>query len=89
MENNKSLPNEDLEQVSGGYTSEKISDYPGVQCPFCGNTKIYSVTIWEITAGGNKPTWGPYRCESCGKKWKGTRVGSGASTTWKDVVEVN
>jgi len=23
MENNKSLPNEDLEQVSGGYTSEK------------------------------------------------------------------
>ena len=89
MENNKSLPNEDLEQVSGGYTSEKRSDYPGVQCPFCGNTKVYSVTIWEITAGGNKPTWGPYQCESCGKKWNGTRVGSSTPTTWKDVVEEN
>ena len=58
MENNKSLPNEDLEQVSGGYTSEKRSDYPGVQCPFCGNATVYSITVWEITAGGNKPTWG-------------------------------
>ena len=29
MENNKSLPNEDLEQVSGGYTSEKKKRLPG------------------------------------------------------------
>ena len=76
MENNQSLPNEDLEKVSGGYTSEKRSDYNGVPCPFCGYPKVYSITVWEITSSGNKPTWGPYQCENCGKKWRGTRVGS-------------
>ena len=71
MENNKSLPNEDLEQVSGGYTSEKRSDHPGVQCPFCGNTKVYSVTIWEITASGNKPTWGSLPVRKLRKEMEG------------------
>ncbi len=87
MKDNEMLSREDLEQVSGGYTTEKRSDYKGVQCSFCGERKVYSIAVYEIKNGGNSSTWGPYQCECCGRKWRGTRVGSGEKTTWRDVVE--